>query len=141
MQAWRECGLHLHQTIVWVKPRAVLTRSHYMWMHEPCFYGWVEGQQPKRKPPANAKTVWEIGSENDNIHPTQKPLEVFLRPIEYHTDIGDVVFEPFLGSGTQLIAAEKLSRRCFAMEQEAHFVDVAVMRWQAFTGEKARLAE
>jgi DNA modification methylase len=139
MKAWEESGLHLHQTIVWVKPRAVLTRSHYMWMHEPCFYGWVEGQQPERKPPANAKTVWEIGGENDNLHPTQKPLEVFLRPIEYHTDISDVVFEPFLGSGTQLIAAEKLSRRCFAVEQEPHFVDVAVMRWEAFTGEKARL--
>jgi DNA modification methylase len=141
MQAWRETGLHLHQTIVWVKPRAVLTRSHYMWMHEPCFYGWVEGQQPDRKPPANAKTVWEIGGENDNLHPTQKPLEVFLRPIEYHTDLGDVVYEPFLGSGTQVIAAEKLSRRCFAMEQEPHYVDVAVMRWEAFTGENARLAE
>jgi DNA modification methylase len=119
----------------------VLTRSHYMWMHEPCFYGWIEGQQPERKPPANSKTVWEIGGENDNIHPTQKPLEVFLRPIEYHTDIGDVVYEPFLGSGTQIIAAEKLSRRCFAMEQEPHFVDVAVMRWEAFSGEKATVAE
>jgi DNA modification methylase len=134
MKAWEETGLHLHQTIVWVKPRGVLTRSWYMWQHEPCFVGWVEGQQPTRKPPANAKTVWEIGSENDNIHPTQKPLEVFLRPIEYHTEIGDIVFEPFSGSGSQIIAAEKLSRRCFAMEQEPHYVDVAVMRWEAFTG-------
>jgi len=58
MKAWEETGLHLHQTVIWVKPRAVLTRSHYMWMHEPCFYGWVEGQQPSRKPPANARTVW-----------------------------------------------------------------------------------
>lgn len=139
MQAWAECGLLLHQTIVWVKPRAVLTRSHYMWMHEPCFYGWVEGQQPDNahKPPANAKTVWEIGGENDNIHPTQKPLEVFLRPIEYHTDVGDIVYEPFSGSGSQIIAAEKMSRRCFAMEQAPRFVDVAVLRWESFTGLKA----
>jgi len=96
MKAWEETGLHLHQTIIWFKPRAVLTRSHYMWMHEPCFYGWVEGQQPARKPPANAKTVWEIGGENDGLHPTQKPLEVFLRPIEYHTEVGDVVLEPLV---------------------------------------------
>ena len=137
MQAWEATGLHLHQTIVWVKARAVLTRSHYMWMHEPCFYGWVEGQQPERKPPANSKTVWEIGSENDHIHPTQKPVEVFLRPIEFHTDVSDIVYEPFSGSGTQIIAAEKLSRRCFAMEQEPRYVDVAVMRWEAFTGQKA----
>ncbi|MPZ49033.1 MAG: DNA methylase [Dehalococcoidia bacterium] len=141
MKAWAESGLHLHQTIIWVKARAVLTRSHYMWMHEPCFYGWVEGQQPDRKPPANAKTVWDIGGENDNIHPTQKPLEVFLRPIEYHTEAGDVVYEPFSGSGTQVIAAEKLARRCFAMELEPRYVDVAVMRWEAFSGEKARRLE
>jgi DNA modification methylase len=75
------------------------------------------------------------------IHPTQKPLEVFLRPIEWHTEIGDVCYEPFLGSGTQIIAAEKLSRRCFAMEQEPRYVDVAVMRWAAFTGEKASVEE
>jgi DNA modification methylase len=138
MRAWEECGLHLHQTIVWVKPRAVLTRSHYMWMHEPCFYGWVEGQQPQRKPPANARTVWQIGGENDNIHPTQKPLAVFERPIEYHTEVGDIVFEPFSGSGTQIIAAERLGRRCLAMEQEPHYVDVAVLRWEAFSGQNAR---
>ena len=137
MKAWEEVGLHLHQTIIWLKPHGVLTRSHYMWCHEPCFYGWVEGQQPSRKPPANARTVWEIGGENDNIHPTQKPLEVFTRPIEYHTDYGDICYEPFSGSGTQIIAAEKLSRRCFAMEQEPHYVDVAILRWEAFTGEKA----
>jgi len=141
MKAWEDCGLHLHQTIVWVKPRAVLTRSHYMWMHEPCFYGWVEGQMPKRKPSAGSRTVWEIGGENDNIHPTQKPLEVFLRRLEYHTEVGEVCYEPFAGSGTQIIAAEKLARRCFAMELEPNYVDVAVYRWQAFSGEKARRLE
>ena len=140
MQAWVDAGIHLHQTIVWVKPRGVLGRTHYMWAHEPCFYGWVEGQQQKRKPPANAKTVWEIDCENDRIHLTQKPLEVFTRPLEYHTQIGDVVYEPFSGSGSQIIAAERLSRRCFAMELEPHYVDVAIYRWEAFTGEKASLA-
>ena len=72
-----------------------------------------------------------------NIHPTQKPLELFLRPIEYHTDYGDIVYEPFLGSGTQLIAAEKLGRVCYAMEREPSYVDVAVNRWESFTGETA----
>ena len=76
-----------------------------------------------------------------NIHPTQKPVELFMRPIEYHTDIGDICYEPFLGSGTQIIAAEKLSRICCAMEKEPSFVDVAVMRWEAFTGQKAIKAE
>ncbi len=72
-----------------------------------------------------------------NIHPTQKPLELFLRPIEFHTDIGDTCYEPFLGSGTQLIAAEKLGRVCCAMEQAPEYVDVAVKRWESFTGEQA----
>ena len=52
--------------------------------------------------------------------------------------MGDICYEPFSGSGTQIIAAEKLSRRCFAMEQEPHYVDVAILRWEAFTGEKAK---
>ena len=60
-----------------------------------------------------------------NIHPTQKPVELFMRPIEYHTEVGDICYEPFLGSGTQIIAAEKLGRRCFAMEKEPLYVDVA----------------
>jgi DNA modification methylase len=76
-----------------------------------------------------------------NIHPTQKPVELFMRPIEYHTEIGDICYEPFLGSGTQIIAAEKSGRRCFAMEKEPQYVDVARMRWEAFTGEKASLIE
>ncbi len=76
-----------------------------------------------------------------NIHPTQKPVELFMRPMEFHTEVGDICYEPFLGSGTQIIAAEKLGRRCFAMEQEPQYVDVARMRWEAFTGQKATRQE
>ena len=137
--AWIRCGLLVHQQIIWVKARGVLTHSHYLWSHEPCFYGWVEGQPPSKKPPSNQRTVWTLDQQGSsmNIHPTQKPLELFLRPIEYHTEFGDIVYEPFLGSGTQLIAAEKLSRICFALEREPQYVDVAVKRWEAFTGEQA----
>ena len=133
----------MHQQIIWVKAKGVLTHSHYLWGHEPCLYGWVEGQPPARKPPANQRTVWEIDQQGSsmNIRPTQKPLDLFLRPMEYHTEVGDVCYEPFLGSGTQLIAAEKLGRVCYAMEQESQYVDVALMRWEAFTGEKARREE
>jgi DNA modification methylase len=142
-QAWTACGLLVHQQIIWVKSRGVLTHSHYLWAHEPCFYGWVEGQPPSQKPPSNERTVWQLDQQGSsmNIHPTQKPVELFMRPIEFHTEMGDICYEPFLGSGTQIIAAEKLSRRCFAMEQEPRFVDVAVMRWEAFTGEKAKKSE
>jgi len=139
-QAWRESGLLVHQQIIWAKARGVLTHSHYLWAHEPCFYGWVEGHQPSKKPPASERTIWQLDQQGSsmNIHPTQKPLELFLRPIEYHTEPGDICYEPFLGSGTQLIAAEKLSRVCYAMEREPQYVDMAIKRWESFTGEQAR---
>jgi DNA modification methylase len=138
-QAWIQCGLLVHQQIIWVKARGVLTHSHYLWSHEPCFYGWVEGQPPSKKPPSNERTIWQLDQQGSsmNIHPTQKPLELFMRPMEFHTEPGDICYEPFLGSGTQLIAAEKLGRVCYAMEQSPEFVDVAVLRWEAFTGQKA----
>jgi DNA modification methylase len=138
-QAWQQCGLLVHQSIVWAKQHGVLTRSHYMWSHEPCFYGWVEGKAPKLKPPANAKTVWEIGQagEPQGLHPTIKPVEIFLRPIEFHTRPGDVVYEPFSGSGTQIIAAEKTGRICYAIDQEPRYIDIAIARWEAFSGQSA----
>jgi len=80
--------------------------------------------------------VKERGDE-DVEHPTQKPVEISQRPISYHTRPGDIVYEPFSGSGSQIIAAERLGRRCFAMEISPEFVDVDVARWEGFTGRKA----
>jgi DNA modification methylase len=132
--AWTANGLLLHQQIVWVKSRPILTHSHYLWQHEPCFYGWIEGRPPALRPPVSGEcsTVWAINGENDGIHPTQKPVEIFERPIKYHTQVGDIVYEPFSGSGSQIIAAAKLGRRCFAMELEPAFVDVARRRWTTY---------
>ena len=140
-EAWRRTGLLAHQVIIWVKTRGVLTHSHYMWQHEPAMYGWKEGKQPGLKPPANMTTVWQVDQkgEQDGIHPTQKPVELFRRPLLYHTKPGDLCYEPFLGSGTCLIAAEELGRRCYGLEQEPAYVDVVVRRWEHFTGQKAVL--
>lgn len=141
LEQWAECGLLVHQAIVWVKSRGVLTRSDLMWQHESCLFGWFQGDRPEtaRRAPKNASTVWTISQagEQDGIHPTQKPVEIFHRPIEWHTRPGEVVYEPFSGSGTQIIAAERLGRRCFAMELSPAFVQVAIQRWQAFTGREA----
>ncbi|HGY91960.1 MAG TPA: DNA methylase [Planctomycetes bacterium] len=138
-EAWTNLDLLLHQTIVWVKPRGVLTRSHFLWKSEPCFYGWRTGKQPKkhRRPPCKMTNVWEIGSESDGIHPTQKPRDVFAWPIQWHTREGEICYEPFSGSGTQIIAAEENHRRCYAMELSPAFVDAAVARWEKTTGKKA----
>ncbi len=135
-EAWKKAGLLVHQQVIWMKARGVLTHSFFLWQHEPCFVGWVEGKMPKRKPPSNVSTIWNVDQrfESFGIHPTQKPVELFIRPIEYHTEPGDIVYEPFSGSGTQIIAAERTGRVCFAIEREPSYVDVAVKRWEAFTG-------
>jgi DNA modification methylase len=142
-EAWKENGLLVHQTIIWVKARPVLTRCHFMWQHEPCFYGWREGFMPDdtRRPPPNQRTVWEIDQigELDGVHPTQKPTALFEKPIAFHTRPGEVVLEPFSGSGTQLIAAERLGRKCRAMEIAPAYVDVAIRRWEQACAKQAVL--
>jgi DNA modification methylase len=131
-----------HQQIVWVKPSSTLTFSFYPWSHEPCVFGWRKGNKPPQLLGHAVSTVWEADWEGSqrivgNEHPTQKPLRLFEIPMEQHTRRGDVVLEPFSGSGSQLIAAERLGRRCRAMELSPAFVDVAVRRWQEATGREA----
>jgi len=142
-QAWRAAGLLVHQQVIWTKARPVLTRSWLMWAHEPCFVGWPEGKMPSkaRRPPPNATTVWPIDQvdEPKGLHPTTKPRELFERPIGWHTRRGEVCLEPFSGSGTQIVAAERLGRRCFALELSPAFVDVALVRWQQASGKQALL--
>lgn len=141
---WEDAGAFVHQQIIWVKDRPIITRSWYMWQHEPCFFGWMRGKKPKNRVKDFPRTVWEIptvsaGAKTD--HPTSKPVRLFEIPIEQHTSPGGLCYEPFSGSGSQLVAAERLGRRCYAMEIEPRYVDVAVRRWEEFTGEKAVLAE
>lgn len=141
LAAWRRVGLLPHQTLIWKKSRAVLTYSDYLWDYEPFLYGWIEGRRPERRPPADARCVWEVESTIDDapgaVHPTIKPVELVRRPIIYHTSPGDAVYEPFCGSGTALIACEQTGRACRAIEQSPVFCDVALARWEAFTGGKA----
>ncbi len=141
-EAWGKAGLLLHQVLVWNKSRIVLSRSDYCWNYEPFAYGWVKGARPRaaRRPPANAKAVWEISSailDGPQEHPTCKPVELITRPIDYHTKPGELIYEPFSGSGTAIIAAEMSGRRCRALEISPAYCDVAVKRWEAFTGKTA----
>lgn len=139
--AWQKHGAFVHCQIIWAKNRPVLTRSWYGWQHEPCFFGWLKpphGKKPPRAGDPMRSTLWSIdtipnGPERPD-HPTPKPLDVFEIPMRQHTREGDVCYEPFAGSGTQLIAAEKLGRRCFAMEISPHYCDVIVRRWIHLVG-------
>ncbi|WP_396452656.1 DNA modification methylase [Actinomadura sp.] len=142
-EVWERLGILDHQQIVWVKPTPVFGRVFWHFRHEPCMMGWRQGSMPEHDSDHEFSSVWEVDWEGKsrivgNEHPTQKPVEIFARPMRKHTRPGDLCYEPFSGSGSQLIAAESLGRRCCAMELEPVFVDVAVRRWEKYTGKTAR---
>ncbi len=134
-----------HQQIIWNKGRTVLTRTHYWFQHEPCWYVRKKNAPWFGKPGENS-TIWDspspkfiMGSSDEEKydHPTQKPVELMRRPILNHTKRGELVYEPFLGSGTTLAAAELTGRICCGIELDPKYVDVVVMRWQQLTGKQA----
>lgn len=136
-------AVRLHRQIIWVKPVLLLGRGQYHWKHEPCFMGWVEGHQPpdygRGGGERDQTTVWEIGGisqaeRREFNHATPKPVELFVIPIVKHLKPGEIAFEPFSGSGPQIIAAERTKRRCFAVEIEPRYVQVAIERWEKLTG-------
>jgi len=129
----------IHRQIIWVKPSLILGRGDYHWRHELCFYGWIRGKRCGWYQGRDQTTVWEIGRENDGIHPTQKPVECMKRPIENNSRPGDFVYDPFIGSGTTIIAAEMTGRACYAIEIDPIYIDVAVERWQTYAKKTATL--
>jgi DNA modification methylase len=140
-------GFLQHQQIIWDKGRTVLTRTHYWFQHEPCWYVRKKNAAWYGKAGENS-TIWTSpspkfimgGSEEEKFdHPTQKPVELMRRPILNHTKAGELVYEPFLGSGTTLAAAEVTQRVCYGLELDPKYVDVVVGRWQGLSGRKATL--
>ena len=143
MKAWQRVGIRYHQTITWVKPTAVLGFCMWDYRSEPCLMGWRQGHKPAALAVPDERTnCWEVDWEGrarctDGLHPTQKPTRLFELPMLKHTRPGAICLETFCGSGSQIIAAERLGRRCFAVERLPQFVDVAVKRWEQFTGQTA----
>lgn len=138
----------LHRQIIWVKPVLLLGRGQYHWKHEPCFMGWVKGNQPPDYGEGNGErtqtTVWEVGTvtqaeRREFNHATPKPVALFAIPIIKHTIKGEICYEPFSGSGPQFIAAEQLGRKCYGMEISPQYCDVIVKRWENLTGKQAVL--
>jgi DNA modification methylase len=128
---WNKHGAFVHQQLIWVKDRPILTRSWYLWEHEPCLFGWIKGNKPKRVAKDYPSTVWHFPTQTPGVsteHPTQKPIELFAIPMRQHTNRGDLCYEPFAGSGTQIVAAEQLGRACYAMELSPAFAAVALER-------------
>ena len=127
--------------IVWAKDRFALSRGDYHWQHEPCWYAVRNTKTGHWAGDRKQSTLWTIKTRDDNGvgHGTQKPVECMRKPIENNSSPGQAVYEPFSGSGTTIIAAETTSRVCYAMELHPPYVDVAVKRWQQFTGKEAIL--
>lgn len=133
------CGFETRALIVWAKQQMVIGRGHYHHKHEPCWYAVKKGGTGHWQGDRKQTTLWDIDKpqKSETGHSTQKPVECMRRPIENNSQIGDSIYEPFSGSGTTIIAAEETGRHCYAMELSPNYVDVAVRRWQNFTGQRA----
>ncbi|WP_029586691.1 DNA methyltransferase, partial [Bradyrhizobium sp. URHD0069] len=140
-QSLAASGFDMRSQIIWAKDRFALSRGHYHWQHEPCWYAVRGTAGANWSGDRKQSTLWNINSRDDDGHGhgTQKPVECMRRPIENNSSPGQAVYEPFSGSGTTIVAAEMTGRSCFAIEIDPAYVDVAVLRWQAFTGEDAKL--
>jgi len=137
------CGFEIRSQIIWAKQHFTISRAHYHWQHEPCWYvvrgtaNWHGGH--------TQTTIWQIanmnpfGGQKDDqfVFSVQKPVECMRRPILNHTNTGQAVYDPFMGSGTTIIASETTSRVCYGVELNPLYVDMAIRRWQTFSGKQA----
>lgn len=132
-------GFERRSMIIWAKSILAISRGHYHWQHEPCWYVVRSGKTGHWAGDRKQTTLWKIDKpqKSETGHGTQKPVECMRKPIENNSSPGQAVYEPFSGSGTTIIAAEMTGRIAYAMELNPAYVDVAVARWQGFTGQKA----
>ena len=134
-------GFEVRMQIIWSKSQLVIGRGHYHMQHEPCWYAVRKGATGHWQGDRKQSTLWAIDKprKSETGHSTQKPVECMRRPIENNSKPGQAVYEPFSGSGTTIIAAEMTGRTCYAIEIDPAYVDVAIARWQTFTGQQATL--
>ena len=127
-------------TLIWNKGNAGMGWQDYRSQHEPILYGWKEGKGKHNFYGDRTKTsIWNIKRDSTTKykHPTQKPVELVKEAILNSSKEKDIIFDPFSGSGSTLIACEKLNRICYGIELDTKFVDVIIQRWQQFTGKEA----
>lgn len=141
MMMMQEAGLPYRHVIIWVKNNHVLGRCDYNYKHEPVFFGWTKTHKFYGGGPFKT-SVWEIAKPHkSDLHPTMKPVELITNAILNSSAPKQVVLDPFLGSGSTLIACEKTNRICYGMEIDSHYCDVIIKRWEDFTGKKAKRVE
>jgi DNA modification methylase len=143
-----EAGFELRSQIIWRKGQGILSRADYHWQHETCWYAVREGKAGHWAGDRKQTTVWDIngssgfatkkvGEDQRTGHSTQKPVECMRRPIENNSSPGQAVYDPFVGSGTTIIAAEMTGRTAHCIEISPTYCDTTILRWQNFTGQTA----
>lgn len=146
--ALTDAGFEVRQQLIWNKQMLTRTRSNYWWSHEHCMYGVRKGMTSSWVGKPGQSTVWDIPSpkhimsgskEKNEPHPAQKPVECMKRPMVNNSSVGQAVYDPFMGSGTSIIAGEMTGRHVYGIELNPQYVDVTVKRWENFTGLKAKL--
>ncbi len=144
-----DADFEIRAQIIWAKQHFAMSRGHYHWQHEPCWYAVRKGQSGRWRGGRKESTLWQVSNLNpfganepeDAVtgHSTQKPVELMRRPMFNHTEEGGIIYDPFLGSGSTMIAAERSNRICYGLEICPAYVDVIVRRWQSLTGRQAVL--
>ncbi|MBQ7636439.1 MAG: DNA modification methylase, partial [Lachnospiraceae bacterium] len=134
-KAFVDAGFYLSGCCIWKKNALVLGRSPFQWIHEPCLYGWKLGGKHQWYSDRKQTTVWEYDRpKSSKEHPTMKPIALMAYPIQISTMMGCIVLDPFLGSGSTLMACEQTGRVCYGVELDEKFVDVIVNRYMESAG-------
>jgi site-specific DNA-methyltransferase (adenine-specific) len=138
--AVKDCGQDVRQCLIWAKDTLVMGRQDYQWQHEPCLYGWKDGAAHGWYSDRKQTTLLRFDRPSrSQDHPTMKPVVLFAYLLGNSTAPQGLAYDPFLGSGTTLIAAEQLGRKCYGMEISPQYCDVIVKRWETLTGKQAEL--
>jgi len=142
-QTLMQSGYEIRMQIIWAKQQFPIGRGHYHVQHEGCLYVVRKGKTAHWSGDRSQSTLWQINKpvKSETGHSTQKPVECMKRPIENNSSPGQAVYDPFVGSGTTIIAAEMTGRACHAIEINPSYCDLVIERWQNFTGEKAQKVE
>ena len=138
MIALKENQFHWSSTIIWKKSSLIISRKDYHTQYEPIWYGWKGAGRLCPLKDRKQSDVWEFDKpRNSKLHPTMKPIELCARAVSNSSQTNNIVLDLFLGSGSTLIAAEKLNRKCYGMELDEKYCDVIIERWEQFTGQTA----
>ena len=139
-QSIKNSDLELKQNLIWAKNSMVMGRQDYQWQHEPCLYGWKKGSSHSWYSDRKQTTIIKYDRPSKSkLHPTMKPVGLVEYLMKNSSKQEDIILDPFLGSGTTLIACEKQSRICYGVELDPKYCDVIIKRWENFTGKKAEL--